>query len=596
MTETALKTRTAKAAPPKPAPARKAAAVKPASSPAPKPATGLLKATGVGDKTVHRIPLNQLVEWPRNPRQAPDKGVVEGIANSLIGEDGRHKGLITPISVFIQEPGLLAYTVYIGSQRHGAYKLNALNGKTAGDVLVDCFIDDVDEDTAYVRAVLENVARGPMHEIDQAEAMLRMANQHMNVSTIANSVGMSKKAVYACIDVARLDDRSKRLIRSNKRPFAWAHVLSGADAPFRNRILDDIDASPTAWNTVEQLRSGMKMTRVAASHAIFDLDAAKIQRSKDMLDDTEWVSDREAFWEHQNAAVERARDQLEREGHDKVEILRGQCHDEHSYRSDDTLTAGKSAFIEVSSDGQVRIVRDLVKVDDDDGLFDAGAAEATVAEAAGESITTIAPKGKAAKILVDAVGDAAVASIGRDDALRVLVAALIEDDEIRIAGTNGRTPSQIRIRENVIAEALGKLPERGEKVDLDDLPKDEAELLDLLHKLTLTALAPCRSRGTPFEKADETSLLRRALSADPAALRRSWTPNREFLESLETRDLRTLGLELLSAEGDFVPEAMSKSQVVTHLEDAFRAVAEGRSALLPETQAVLANWRPEYLI
>ena len=573
-----------------------------ASSVAKKPKSAAL---AVGKTTV-MIPLNKLVRWAHNPRKVKSPQTVENIAASIVTN-----GLEYPLKAIVLNRAVDAYTVYMGSTRHDAYDLLHAQKHIPADHPIECVVDDIDEEEAFARAVKENVARETFHEVDRADAVAKMAGERMSAGEIARTIGMDKKEVHKALDVARLDDRSKDLIRSNKRPYLWGYALSKAPAPLRNRILEEINDQPTAWSDASQIRAAINKQRIPATHALFDYQAEGLQTSGDFFevadsDNKGWISDTEAFWTAQNRAIEQLRETLEREGHSTVDIMRGRPFtNEKGYQIDHDAIV-RHAVIAVAIDGKVDVHRDLFDPSSEAGIFDVheDADEDTFGDsgrAAAKSPTHVVPNAKAGGLLTQVMTAHALDAIqSDDDALRVLLAALIEDDEIRAAGPQNRTAAQAAMRIDLVIDAKGLDPATAKsdevhgQVDIATLPRDRDTLVALLARYTRSSLSVTRNAKSPFGKGEGSLLLRRVASASSVDLRTGWTPDARLFETFDLEGLRALAHELLANE-TYAPDGMSRKQLVNLLDESFRSAKDGTSMQDATTQALLNAWVPRYM-
>ena len=550
------------------------------------------------------VPFNMLVRWSNNPRRTMDLAKRDMIAESIAtrGQDTNVKA--RPI----QPAG---YEVYIGNTRLSAFGELIRRGAVDrhGCPYTDTYpvaveINDVDDREAHEAAMAENIAKADMDDVDVAEGVLRMAEDHVGERDIARRLGLSTDAVHNAIAVARLDDRAKSLLRSKERPYGWGVALTGASAALRNRILTDVTDRRDDWPTVDTIRSAIRMNRVPAENAIFDLAAANVAVVPDMFEpETLWVVDVETFRVHQMAAIEARMRDLQAEGHVEVTLLRDKVLDHYSYRRDPDSPV-RRAFVELTREGKVTVHDNLVPrsadaaADDGADAFGdegdapvAGVAREPAPELRAPSITFARPsRGKALAAMAVAKVAAGVELVRSDRtfALRALAAALLNRTELTY-GEGGHTDDMVVARDE--ARAAAGLP-TSRVVEVEDLPADVDALVDLLQGIAAGVLSAVPSRKAPFPEGGET-IVGRALMA-PGAMRRHWTPDAAFFEAMTLEELRGVAGDVLDEEG-LTLTAMTPRQLVTTLASAFRDAPTGNHDLRPGTVAKLLRWVPLYV-
>lgn len=122
--------------------------------------------------TIQTLALDAIRPNPDQPRKSFEG--IEDLAESLISH-----GLLQPISVRPVDQG---YIIIAGERRYRA-------ATVAGWDKIDAIIHDVDENTAYQLAVLENIARKDMNPIEEARAVRKLCELGMSYSEIEKAVG-----------------------------------------------------------------------------------------------------------------------------------------------------------------------------------------------------------------------------------------------------------------------------------------------------------------------------------------------------------------------------------------------------------------------
>lgn len=544
------------------------------------------KIAGIQPKETIKVPLNQLVAWGQNPRKGATLEEKQEMAESL-----HENGQLQPIGA--RQTGKDTYEVFFGLTRFAAFNILLDSGRVSDDHLVSISIFDVDDTEAVLLAVAENIIRNEMSEIDVAEAVADLAGKRFTNSDIMAKLGLNRQRFANHLQIARLDDRVKDLLRRKVRPYNWGLAISQAEAPLRNRIVDEVIARPGEWTHVDQIRAAIRVNKINAEHAIFDLARAKIAVVKDLFDEgSGWVDDTEAFWRHQNAAIQATTDALEAEGHEDVTVLRGTTHEAWRYRVDPAAKK-RVAFIAVAMDGKVEVHRDLVaanakaenELDLDDSLF-SEASESQAVEASA-SPTVAVPRAKAQSYLVNGVGEAVIEALSdKVTGLRCLLLSILRRDGIAY-DEKLTTPRQQLLVHNLKLQ-LGL----SEEPTFEEMPDDEAVLTSALATLAAATLPAVANAKSPFK--GEGTIASRAALSDQDAFRRHFTPDEGFLEQLTLIELRALASELLAVE-NYVPDQMTTKQLVNGLAEAFATAKNGTSSFKPGTIAALNAWSPDYV-
>lgn len=537
------------------------------------------------------VPFNALVPWGKNPRKAPTDQQAADMASTL-----RQNRQLQPIGVRRRGEG--SYEVFFGLTRYAGFKINVREGLMGEDHPVNVSVFDVDDTEALLIAIAENVARNDMSEIDVADAVADLAGKRLNNTDIMARLGLTKKRFFDHLEVSRLDDDAKSLLRKNIRPYNWGLALSQAPAPLRNRIVEEVIARPNEWTQVEQVRAAIREKKINAAYAIFDVSAAGIAVDRDLFEDgVGWIGDTEAFWKHQNAAIEATYDKLEAEGHAHVSVIRGTPFEQWRYRTD-ANGARRVAVIAVSMDGKVEIHKDLVTIEedsaakgaslfDDDSLFSEGPGTAPAAAEVFESLTTTPPRAKAQALLAQGLADTVLEALSEKvTGMRCLLLALLTRDGLTFDASLTGARQQLSLHD--LKQSLGL----SDEPTLDEMPTDEAVLAGALAVAAASVLPSFSSAKAPFP--GKQTIAAQAANRDPEAFRRNFTPDRAFLEQLTLSELRGLGAELLGGEG-LAFDALSTKQIVNLLESAFASAKDGTCTFGDGTIAALNSWKPTYV-
>ncbi len=143
-------------------------------------------------RNINQVPLDQLKPGRANVRMSGrDEGLAELVASI------RAKGLLQPLVVRAASGG--GYEVTAGNRRLAALQLLAAEGAWSG--LVPVMIREESDDEARDTSLAENVARVPMHPIDEYQAFAAL---NLTADEIAARYGITAAAVRQRLALGRL--------------------------------------------------------------------------------------------------------------------------------------------------------------------------------------------------------------------------------------------------------------------------------------------------------------------------------------------------------------------------------------------------------
>ena len=127
------------------------------------------------------IRLSEIEPNPRQPRRDFDAEALAELAESI-----RENGVITPIT--LRKTGD-TYQIIAGERRWRAARMAGLHE-------VPAMVLDVDEDTAYALALIENLQREDLNPMEEAEGYRRLTQElGLTQDQAAQRVGISRPAV-----------------------------------------------------------------------------------------------------------------------------------------------------------------------------------------------------------------------------------------------------------------------------------------------------------------------------------------------------------------------------------------------------------------
>ena len=157
------------------------------------------------------IRLSEIEPNPRQPRQDFDPLALEELAQSI-----RENGVITPIT--LRKTGE-TYQIIAGERRWRASRL-------AGLTEIPAIVLDVDEQTAYALALIENLQREDLNPMEEAEGYRRLTEElGLTQEQAALRVGKSRPAVANALRLLGLPESVALLLREKQLSAGHARAL-----------------------------------------------------------------------------------------------------------------------------------------------------------------------------------------------------------------------------------------------------------------------------------------------------------------------------------------------------------------------------------
>ena len=157
------------------------------------------------------IRLSDIEPNPRQPRQDFEPVALEELAQSI-----RENGIITPIT--LRKTGD-TYQIIAGERRWRASRL-------AGLTEIPAIVLDVDENTAYALALIENLQREDLNPMEEAEGYRRLTQElGLTQEQAALRVGRSRPAVANALRLLSLPKSVEALLRDRQLSAGHARAL-----------------------------------------------------------------------------------------------------------------------------------------------------------------------------------------------------------------------------------------------------------------------------------------------------------------------------------------------------------------------------------
>ena len=156
-----------------------------------------------------QIPLDLIDSNPDQPRRSLDD--IGELAESI-----REDGLLEPIMVRTRGD---RYEIVLGERRWRA-------AKQAGLEDIDAIVREVDDDTAFKLALVENIQRQSLDPIDEARAFRRLNGSGMSQAEIGRMIHKSQQFVADRMSLLKLPERVQYMVTARAVSPSIAQRLS----------------------------------------------------------------------------------------------------------------------------------------------------------------------------------------------------------------------------------------------------------------------------------------------------------------------------------------------------------------------------------
>lgn len=175
-----------------------------------------MKNSGTTQRT---IPTDRIVRDTGQPRKLFDQAGLEELAESM-----RTLGQLQPIAVRYDPPTRL-YTLVMGERRWRAAQLIDM------PTMMAVVLHDLDDESAFVRSVAENVGRKDMTPLEEAAAFRQLVSAGYSHEDIAKMLGRSSEGVRYRIDLLDLTPAAaEAVVQGHLAPgLAWYVSRLSAD-------------------------------------------------------------------------------------------------------------------------------------------------------------------------------------------------------------------------------------------------------------------------------------------------------------------------------------------------------------------------------
>ncbi len=236
-----------------------------------------------GNGQVEQLPVSLVHPNPDQPRKQFDKEGLDKLAASIVAA-GR---LLSPITVRPDPAG--GYMIVVGERRWRA--ISSLGWQTIGAI-----VDDVDDATSFMMAMIENVSRQDMNALEEATGYQKLMELGHSEEEVSKMFGHRPGFVTRRIGLLKLAPDVQELVVRNVLPWSMGAQMVNLSANGQHEVLRKLTAGKLDQVEVTQLVTGIEARE--ASRPIFS--DAEMQKMKPTR---ETKQSGEAAWEAMNKAT-----------------------------------------------------------------------------------------------------------------------------------------------------------------------------------------------------------------------------------------------------------------------------------------------------
>ena len=185
------------------------------------------------------IDIADIIPNPSQPRTQFDEEALDELADSI-----RQLGVIQPVTVRKADDG--KYIIISGERRWRAARRAELKTLPA-------FIREVDDETLYAMALVENIQRQDLNAIEIALGMQRLIDEcHLTQDALSEKVGKKRSSVSNYLRLLKLPDEVQLALKEGLISMGHAKAIAGAPADRQVRLLQKCIRKAMSVRQVEE--------------------------------------------------------------------------------------------------------------------------------------------------------------------------------------------------------------------------------------------------------------------------------------------------------------------------------------------------------
>jgi len=189
-----------------------------ASQPAAMPSAAMPSAAQPRSRTYFAAGIEELYPSPEQPRRRFDEAKLIELADSM-----KAHGVIVPLVVRPRPDG--GYFLIAGERRWRA-------AQRAGLHEVPVVVQDVEQGTAFERALVENLQRADLGPLEEAAAYQRLVSEFgLTQEAIAERIGKDRSTIANSLRLLKLPPPVRQLVEDERLSMGHARALLALDEP-----------------------------------------------------------------------------------------------------------------------------------------------------------------------------------------------------------------------------------------------------------------------------------------------------------------------------------------------------------------------------
>ena len=206
----------------------------------------LLNINNQSKNNINKIDITNIYPNKKQPRKNFEEKELKQLSESI-----KNQGLIQPIVV--REVSNNTYEIIAGERRWRASQLAGLHS-------VNCVVMNVDEESVYELALIENIQRENLNVVEEAKAYKNLTQLNgIKNEELSKKIGKSSSHISNLIRILDLDSEIHQMIIDGKISMGHARALIGV--PGAVEKAREIFAKKLSVREVEKSTSKHKQTR-----------------------------------------------------------------------------------------------------------------------------------------------------------------------------------------------------------------------------------------------------------------------------------------------------------------------------------------------
>ncbi len=199
------------------------------------------------------IDIRDIVPNPSQPRTQFDEEALGELADSI-----RQLGVIQPVTVRKDDNG--KYIIISGERRWRA-------AQQAGLTSLPAYIREVDDETLYAMALVENIQRQDLNAIEIALGMQRLIDEcHLTQEALSERVGKKRSSVSNYLRLLKLPNEVQLALKEGLISMGHAKAIAGAPDAQQLRLLKRCIRKGLSVRQIEDLvRAGAEQAESRAA-------------------------------------------------------------------------------------------------------------------------------------------------------------------------------------------------------------------------------------------------------------------------------------------------------------------------------------------